>query len=264
MPIQWDSLHFYTSQPHKQVATALANIITDMGYGIYDPFTIMQYKVYRQKVKFFVGMTTDGWVRAIGEFPLDVSAQLSMDGLVLHLHLTDETADAHVFVKGRPQPFSALQPHLRAGVTVAHLHDAILRGGQTPSRQTEAIPMNVLPEEIQAMAKGVNSNQVNRLFNKMMGQVNRVMGDKGDSAKELLSASVPDWTHGQGGNIRTFMSCLTIPQNWHTPDFITLRDAYMAHQRIEKNPSAQRLPSDTEAMKAVPDALSYIPIYGGK
>jgi len=265
MPIQWDSLHFYTNQTPKQVASMIGTIITDIGYGVYDPFTVMQYKAYQHRIKLFLGGLTDGWIRAVGEFPFDLTAKLSEYGLVLHLHITDDSGDAHVFLNGRPQPFSALQPHLKQGLTVADLHEAILRGGKlSSSAQNEAIPMSALPPEIQQMAKGLNQNQINRLFSKMMGQVNRVMGDKASSAKSLLSPSMPDWSHGHGGHIRAFMDCLTVPQNWNTPDFISLRDAYMAMERMRRNPKATRLPSDDEAIKSVPDALTYIPIFGGK
>ncbi|MCL4253070.1 MAG: hypothetical protein KJ043_04750 [Anaerolineae bacterium] len=265
MAIQWDSLHFYTNQNQVQVADLLHDHLDMMGYRLYDPFTGLVSQAYTQRVQAFLDGGREGWFRLIGAFPLDLSARLSRSGLVLHIHVSDEDANVHVFVNERPQAFSALQPHLQAGYTIAHLHQAILGGGQSAQHKpAETIPVSVLPQEVQQMAKDVNPNQMNRMFNKLMGQVSRAMGDKSASAKALLAPTVPDWSHGLGGNIRAFMDCLHIPSDWHTPDFITLRDAYMAHHRFQRNPKATRLPGDNEVMNAVPNALSYTPIYAGK
>lgn len=265
MAIQWDSLHFYTNQTQIQVADLLRDHLDMMGYRLYDPFVGLISQVYTQRVQSFLDSGQDGWFRLIGGFPLDLSARLSRAGLVLHIHITDQDADVHVFVDDKPQPFSALQPHLRTGCTVADLHQAILSGGRTtPSQPDQTIPLSALPSDVQQMARGVRPDQMNRMFNKLMGQVSRMMGDKSASARALLKSTVPDWSQGLGGNIRAFMNCLTIPSNWHTPDFITLRDAYMAHHRFQRNPKAMRLPTDTEVMNAVPNALSYTPIYAGK
>jgi hypothetical protein len=265
MAIQWDSLHFYSNQTQVQVGDLLFDHLDMMGYRLYDPFAGLISQAYTHRVQTFLDGGQSGWFRLLGTFPLDLSARLSRSGLVLHLHLTDEDADVHVFVDAKPQPFSALQHHLRAGYTIAHLHQAILGGGQSPqSKPAETVPVSALPDDVQQMAKAVNPSHMNRMFNKLMGQVSRAMGDKSASAKALLAPTTPDWSHGLGGNIRAFMDCLNIPSNWHTPDFITLRDAYMVHYRLKRNPQASRLPGDAEAMNAVPDALSYMPIYAGK
>ncbi|MDX2076937.1 MAG: hypothetical protein SFZ02_10930 [bacterium] len=266
MAIQWDSLHFYTSLSQDIVARKLIGYLDDMGYTHYDPFNALTGKVYSEGIKTFLSSPRMGWIRLIGSFPLDLSARLSADGLVLHIHITDENADAHVFVDQKPKPFSALQPHLREGYTITDLHNAILRGeGATDKPVSDSIPMNVLPDDVQKMAKGVNPNQIERMMNKMIGQVSKVMGDKSASAKALLAPTQPDWSRGIASNIRVFMDCLKMSGNWNTPDFITLRDAYMAHHRYQRNPTAPRLPSDIEAMNSVPDALlAYLPIYGGK
>ncbi|MDZ4670082.1 MAG: hypothetical protein SH821_04360 [Phototrophicales bacterium] len=264
MAILWDSLHFYTNENQATIAEKISSHLEAMDYTRYDPFNALTGRVYGQGIKTFLSTPHDSWSRLIGTFPLDLSAQLSSDGLVVHLHLTDQDADVHVFVDEKPKPFSALIPHLREGMTVTDLHNAILRGDHPKKVIEDAMPMSALPDEIQKMARGLNPNQMNRMFNKMMGQVTRVMGDKTASARAMLAPTTPDWSNGLASNIRIFMGCLTIPKNWHTPDFITLRDAYMAQRRYSRNPNAPKLPSDTEAMSAVPDALAYLPIYGGK
>jgi hypothetical protein len=59
------------------------------------------------------------------------------------------------------------------------------------------------------------------------------------------------------------MDCLRIP-DWRDPDFVTLRDAYALHKRRERSPNATLYPGDAEALAAVPDALTYTPVYAGK
>ena len=59
------------------------------------------------------------------------------------------------------------------------------------------------------------------------------------------------------------MDCLNIP-DWRAPDFVTLRDAYALHKRRQRSPNATLYPGDAEALAAVPDALTYTPIYAGK
>jgi hypothetical protein len=45
---------------------------------------------------------------------------------------------------------------------------------------------------------------------------------------------------------------------------VALRDSYQLHARRQRKPDARLYPGDEEAMTRVPDALDYIPVYGGK
>jgi hypothetical protein len=60
------------------------------------------------------------------------------------------------------------------------------------------------------------------------------------------------------------MSLLRVPKSWREPDFPTLRTAYWLHLRRRTQPNAPLLPGDDNALRRVPDALSYTPLYGGK
>jgi hypothetical protein len=55
-----------------------------------------------------------------------------------------------------------------------------------------------------------------------------------------------------------------LPEGWHIPDFITLRDAFAVHRRLQRFPNARLYPGDAEARDAVPDALAYTPLFGGR
>ncbi|MGB1286519.1 MAG: hypothetical protein ACPG7F_08305, partial [Aggregatilineales bacterium] len=73
-----------------------------------------------------------------------------------------------------------------------------------------------------------------------------------------------DWNSQGGQYIRALMACLTLPENWRTPDFTSLRIAYSLYKRRARRPNGMQLPGDVDAMAAVPDALDYVPVYGGK
>lgn len=263
MAIIWDSLHFSSEQSADTLTTWCAETITMLGYTLYNPFTALTGKAYAQSIRLFLSDCGGGWWRLIGEFPADLPAHLASDMTILHLHLRDTSAEVRVFADNTQRPLIALTDWLGTGYTLADLDRALAQTIPPPPPQAE-MPLHALPDDVQRMAQGVNPKHMNRMFQKIMGGVSKVMGGNLTAANALLQPTLPDWGRDAGAKISTFMRCLNIPEGWHTPDFITLRDAYQLHRRLERHPNAPLLAGDREAMNAVPDALRYIPIYGGK
>jgi hypothetical protein len=109
---------------------------------------------------------------------------------------------------------------------------------------------------------------IDRLSQNLLNKVGQRTGTDAQSmsaaAQEMISPTPPDWNSPGGQRIRAVMQCLTVPDNWRDPDFVALRDAYQLRVRRQRKPDARLYPGDEEAMNRVPDALDYIPIYGGK
>jgi hypothetical protein len=113
---------------------------------------------------------------------------------------------------------------------------------------------------VQVLAGQVDLQQAGKLFERMSATLARKT-NANPAADALLKQ--PDWSSAGGQRIRALMNCLGIP-GWQAPDFVTLRDAYALHQRHQRSPHARLYPGDAEALAAVPDALAYTPVYGGR
>ncbi len=121
-----------------------------------------------------------------------------------------------------------------------------------------AVALDALPQDVQALAQRVDLKQAGAMFSRLSGNLmKKTGGDPGDLLRQ------PEWNSTDGARIRALMDCLSIP-DWRTPDFVTLRDAYALHERRRRSPNATLYPGDAEALAAVPGALAYTPIYGGK
>ncbi len=137
---------------------------------------------------------------------------------------------------------------------------------ESESPQVVAVPLDALPEDVQEMAQDVDLSQAQQMFDKIGGKLLQdVQRGDAEAARKLLGGGedAPDWNSAGGQRLRALMACLDLPQNWLAPDFVTLRDAYQLHARKQRKPTARLYPGDAEAMAAVPDALDYLPVYGG-
>jgi len=266
----WRSLYLYCDDFHAAADTLRKTLIA-LGYELYDPFGIMPGKGYDDAVRLFVAPGQRRWVRIIGPSDQRLLPGLSSLGLCLFFSLEDDaTSDIQVYIDGEAQPIvDALTPYLRVDRTAADLQ-AALDGTYAPQiRATDddrpAIPMAILPDDVQQMAEKLNPNAISRMFNKWMKRVtNRIDGDE-NAARELLRGTGPDWESGAAQQIRAVADCITLPSPyWRIPDFVTLRDAYQLHARRQRKPNATLYPGDRQQMEALPDALTYLPVYGGK
>lgn len=265
MSVSWNSL-FCPFEDAEAIIRALQDSLTASGYELYNPFTAFPGKSYSQTIRLFVAPASAGWTRVLGA---SEEAQLrAVSALAPCLYLQLDGADAAIIVykDGQPAALDELAPYTRAGANLTQAMNnpdsiSIVSSG---AAKGDGLPFDSLPADIQAMASGVDKGAAEKMFNRLSGQLMKKVGGD-DSAKSLLSnEGAPDWNSVGGKQIRALMAALTVPDNWREPDFTALRDAYPLHERRRSNPNARLYPGDDAIMNAVPDALAYTPVYGGK
>lgn len=270
MTITWNSLHLSSNDRSALIAQCRSTLI-DQGYTLYDPFETVPGPLYPESVRLFVSPGDGDWCRIVGTVTPERTLQdllgepLSQLADCIALTLTESACHVQAFRGGQDavDAQSVLVDYLKPGCTAHDLQQA-LNGHYDDKAQSSDAITDALPEDVQRMAQNLNQRQVNRLFNKLMGQVSKRLGGDRDAAQGLLAANRADWRGAGGRRLLAVADCLTLPEDWRTPDFVTLRDAYQMHRRIDRNPNATLYPGDDDALAAVPDALAYTPIYGGK
>lgn len=270
MPTSWNSL-FWPSNNPEPVATALRQSLVALGYELFNPFGLIPGKAYSHSVRLFVAPPAEGWVKVIGTLDEWQLPLLKGPSPQVHLTLEDSQAIIRMFVDGQPvDPETALTAYLKPNVTPADLQAALHHphiAKISPLDPTlGGVPMEALPQDVQSMARQVNPKQAQKLISKLSDTLLKRAGgeEQARAARALIEdPHEPDWNSPGGLQIRALLNCLTIPDNWHEPDFMALRDAYQLHERKRRNPKARAYPGDEDTMAKVPDALSYIPVYGG-
>ncbi len=269
----WGSLYLPFVES-EAISTALRELLPQAGYELYDPFGLLPGKAYTRTVRLFVAPAQGGWVRVIGLADAELCAALSRLALCLALELDGAEAVIAAYADGaQADPESALLPHLRPGLGAADLERAL--NNPTIGLLEQETPGGVfghLPEDVRVMSDQVDMGKAQSMFERLsgglVGKVGQRTGTDADTMSEaargLLGGNAPDWNSTGGRRIRALMACLTVPENWREPDFITLRDAYPLHKRLQRNPNARQYPGDAETLARVPDALAYTPIYGGQ
>jgi hypothetical protein len=273
MTFTWHNLYLYCDEKDcaAAVAKTLRASLVASGYELYDPFGPMPGKAYLNRVPMFITPCIDSWIRVLSDTAIDVSlaSSLSHLGLCLSLQLAGDAASVEIYSNGTmADPLIALAPHLNTACTIDDLHHALndefRHSLESRPTVSGAVPLNVLPDDVKALADDLSLKQVDIFFNRIMSKVGARVAGNPRAARELLTQVRPDWDSPGGQRIRALMKCLTIPDPyWHEPDFVTLRDAYQLHSRRKRNPDALLYPGDDNALNAVPDALDYMPIYGG-
>lgn len=270
----WNSLYL-SCDPALAPDTLADNLQTTLAhldYKPYDAFGPIPGIAYPHTLKLFIAPLAGGWRRVLVDAtqPDDIAitaARLSKLGLCLRATLDGKEAALTAYAVGEETDVeTALIPHLREGKTADDLNRALNNVGLLPpvddAQKVAVVPMDALPDDVKDMAQDVNPKQAQKMFDKIAGRlVNR---QQSDAAKGLLGGDAPDWNSGGGARIRAVMACLTVPDDWRMPDFVTLRTAYQLHARKRRKPDARLYPGDAEDMAAVPDALDYVPVYGGK
>lgn len=214
----------------------------------------------------FVAPAIQGWTRILGVSDARVIPALSQLGPCLSMALKEDEGRVAVYEDGADADvLETLAPYLRAGLTIDDLKKALARPYPRGKKQKakSGLSVQALPDEVQAMAQDLNPKRVDKMFNRFMNRFARRTPEEEDALREMMAGGQVDWDSPGGQRIRAVMACLTIPDTWREPDFVTLRDAYQLHQRRRRLPDAHLLPGDGEAMAAVPNALDYLPVYGG-
>lgn len=264
--MSWHSL-FLPTHDAEGVTRALQAALQSLGYTPFNPFGLMPGLTYPRAVRLFVAPARAGWVRVIGEADREQLPLVSRSFPCLSLGLTGTEATIEVYVDGVAQPpEKALLPCLKPGLAADTLRQAL---------DTPVVPVETAADRLDAYREAlpealktakVDAGQAQKMFDRLSAGLTQRSGNSGQeaAAQELLHGSRDDWNSAGGVQIRALMHCLTVPQDWRTPEFVALRDAYQLHARMRRNPNAALYPGDAEAMAAVPDALDYTAVYAGK
>lgn len=261
--VRWHSLFLFSKDalPSEAAANTLRSALHHAGYTLYDPFGIMAGKAYPDRVGCFVAPS-------LQEVPLRIlieavepdiiealASALSTQRICCSVGLDGDTASLTIYRDGEIADEAVLAPFLRHPDQVSH-HKA----PQTLQRAGK-VPLEALPPEARAMAEKLSPRQVGSLFNKLS---RRFLTAEQSLAAQKLIDSGPDWGSSAGQQIIALMYALTNKTAWREPDFPSLRSAYLLHARRQRSPHARLVPGDAEALAAVPNALDYLPVYGGR
>jgi hypothetical protein len=157
-----------------------------------------------------------------------------------------------------------LDSFLQPGKSLSHLAAPTESGAEEP-----------LPGELGQFARehNVNPNQASRIIGRLtahlFGKMDRESSGEAGSLKEQARAMLsgggqPDWNTPAGRRLRAMASSLTLPASWRDPDFEAVREAYQAARMLLKNPRAQLMPGERDALKRVSNAGDYLAVYAGK
>ncbi len=266
MTTSWGSLYSHSDKP-EAVAAALRESLTALGYQLYDPFGLLPGKAYPQTVRLFVAPALNGWTRVIGVPDNAMLPQVSQVALCLSVVLNDEGATLDTYRNGeRVALADALAPYSTEPDKLVRA----LRGdvGDLPViEEPSSSVFDALAGDagMQALAAKVDPKQAEKMFERISGGLMNRAGSDAQAtqqAQSLVNAPEPDWNSAGGQQIRAVLACLNLP--WREPTLTALRDAYQLHNRRQRNPNARLYPGDEDAMKRVPNALDYVPVYGGR
>ncbi len=257
------------------IAQQLRDALKSLGYTLYDPFGTIPSKSYHNTVRSFVAAEDQNWVRLIlsepPPKPLLATVTLDCAGMLVTVRAGQAEIDIYRHSERVDSAADVLREHLREGATIDALQNALTRMQVTlippDENQPNNVPYDALPDDIRDMGAGVSPDAVSKMFGKITGNLLRKAGGSSDDvegANALLGQGKINWDAPSVQALQDVIDLLTVPQHWREPDFIALRDAYGLHARRQRKPNARLYPGDAETMAAVPAALSYIPVYGGK
>lgn len=262
----WQNLYLWSEQPQLTIE-AIQHYLNEQSYTLYNPFGRFPGMAYPVTLKTFVSPAQSSCIRILFEGnELDtLAAHLSQIADCLAIALDGRMAFLHFFRAGelidlmtglpdytKPNASNYLEAVLKAD---SHNLPTLHQG------KIGDVPLDALPDDVQQMAKQLNAKQVNKLFQKIS---KKLMKSVGQHDPRTLMQTQSDWDSQGGQYIRALMACLSIPDNWREPDFATLRTVYALQSRQQYDSSTPLFPGDEAALIAVPNALDYVPIYGGK
>lgn len=272
----WQTLFFpctpQVEQP-QQIADILAAALTTFGYKRYDPFTSLSLEAFAKAVRVFISPILAGagdsqWIRVGGELDAAFLTFISQRTPLVLTALSDDGCSVRLWDQhGEHAEPEALTEYLRDGVTLDDMISAMTMTVANAQQPEADLPTDALPDDIRHLAGGVDMNHANRLFARLSETLSNKAGadsDENAAARQLLRGTGPNWNSLAAARLTAAIACLKLPEGWRAPDFVALRDAYALRKRLQRNPAAIMLPGDAETLSAVPNALDYIPVYGGK
>lgn len=268
----WHNLYLFYEHERNTLLKTIQQLLNAQAYTLYDPYRGRSGASYPQTLRFFLAPAHPERMRILVETSSETALEhflmaLSQQIVCLEMWLDGTSARVHVYAEGALQSdlYTTLLPFTITPQTLKTiLNTETFDLPALATRSVGDIPLQDLPDDLQQMLRQANIKQgtLERIFKRL---TRRLMGDQQRAAGAYLQTqSPPDWNSQGGQYLRALSDCLHLPQNWRDPDFASLRIAYGLYQRQQQRPDARLLPGDADAMRAVPDALSYTPIYGGQ
>src|SRR5258708_3770576 len=272
MTNSWNSIYLQTHETAAVVIT-LVESLQALGYQRYDPFpggmgTPPGLKTF---AKYFVAPAQDGWLRILGEPVADLLPVLSRKMPLLYAWLAETGSGIEVYNDGERHD-DRLVDYLRSGRVLPDTTSM----KQADSSTIVNMPAGIaLPDDVQQLARDHNVDPqqtdrlVSRLTSQLFGKLDRTSGGEASAmqaqARTLASGNTTiNWNSAAGQYLIAAMESLSVPANWRVPDFDSLRDAYQVARRLRRKPSAQLMPDEQAAIKAIPNAIEYEAVYMGK
>jgi hypothetical protein len=245
---------FIQSEDAGSVAVEVREALHRLGYKDYDPFpggtgTPPDMKTF---VKAFAGPAHEGWVRIVGTLDPTLFEHLNTIPVFTRAWLTDSDGGITIYDHGAvqtPEP----RPYL------------------APKAESKGNVESILPDNMRDLAGKVNMKQadqmMNRLSSTLFGKLDRQSGGEASAMQNQARAMLGGsnlWN--SPGAAKLLGVAHVLPTGWRDPDFDTVREAYQVARLIQKNPNAAKrlLPDESAALKALPDAVTYLPIYLGR
>lgn len=272
---RWHSLFLYCEacESNEAIAAQLRDALTQQAFTLYDAYSEIPSRSYEHTLRSFVAPVQGNWVRVLMEAsdpemlsPFDLALSAGRTALSVSLEgvwggmlvYQDHTC----FVPSA----SLLQPFLRPEVSPGQFESALTGDTVLPDlpdapEQIGKLRLPDMPQDMRRLLAKLEHGAAEKMFGKLSQRL--LSSDQSERAMRLLDKDVPDWNSAAGQRLRAFMACLTVPETWRKPDFIDLRNAYMLLLRQRRRPRAPLYPGDADMMVQVPDALDYIPVYGG-
>jgi len=256
----WHSL-FLISPDAYAVAVRLRELLTEHHYSLYNPFGFMPVKPYKRTVRLFIAPEREGWVRVVGEPDAALLPELAQSWPLIWLSLSGQDVGIETFADGCSVDADHF-PGVDIGLLAQALHDTPLEIVEKPA---PALPLDVLPPDVKAMAIKVDPKRANKMFEQLSGTLLKRAGGDAAAARMLIEQQdAPDWDGVGGARLRAAAQAFRLPHDWKSPDFVSVRDAYQAGARRQRKPDAPLFPGDAEALAAVSDVLDYLPVFGGR
>ncbi len=284
MSQNWTSLYMPLTDS-SAAANALRSLLAEQGYQSYDPFPGGTGTPPGQKetVRLFVAPVQDDWVRVLGQVDQALLPDLSrvLKTPVLHAWLDEEDGGMALYRDGERHDHPAsFASYLRHETSVEKLQQAfagklkvspVEPGGEPP---VMVVGADSLPPELQQFAadQGVDPKKADkmakRLTDQLFGRLSKQSGasrEEQEQARSVLMGGGRDiWNSLHGQRLRAIAEQLKLPANWRLPTLETVRDSYQVHRLRQAKPRMPLIPPDQELLKAVPNALDYLPVYMGK
>jgi hypothetical protein len=198
-------------------------------------------------------------------------ASLQLPGPLLDIQLGPEEHRITVYSPdgNSSTDLTALEPFLRSDTSHEALEaaaSAILAKGTKPNASASSLPAEI---EQMATEKGVNVGQVDKLMGRMSRRLFRKMSKESDGEADamkdqarsiMMSQGNINWNSPVAQRLQLIMQHLSVPENWHLPDWKAIVGAYPLALQQQRGGDLL-LPGDRETLQRVPDAAEFMPIY---